>query len=473
MRCRVFPALLALLCLLSACRAHEESSESSAKLTNTPSAIPADPVKEELAPAEEPVQYYITDPEDVSHYIQVSPTELGDGSRCWIVDPEDGSHYIKVSLKGPNENGDYDYVVWTGPELTQEKMDAVLTEIMEKYSAAAVSVAAIEDGEVTVSDAWGWAVKNKREMTAGTKVRVASLSKVVVGMSAMAMAEDELLVLDAPLSDYWGESIRNPYSSVQPSAYTLMTHTSSIANRENQRGLANLRNVLRSSWRKMEPGNGRGWNYNNFGFCILGTTLELAADQILDDYLQARFLEPMGIRASLYAGKLEEDEVACLYNASGGIARSAAAQTRQSVPADIGQGASYYPGGLTISALDLAKLVSVLINDGVYDGVRYLSPESVADMETPRFTVDLKDAGSFEQCLVLRHQKDLMGRSDLYYHTGSAYGVYALLSYDPDSRDGVVVITVGAPRRVDDRGLYALCAEVSERLYAEMEGELS
>ena len=75
----------------------------------------------------------------------------------------------------------------------------------------------------------------------------------------------------------------------------------------------------------------------------------------------------------------------------------------------------------------------------------------------------------FDQCLILRRQEDLLGREELYYHTGSAYGVYALLSYDPNTGDGVVVLTTGAPRQVDDRGLYQLCARLSEQLYAAME----
>lgn len=47
--------------------------------------------------------------------------------------------------------------------------------------------------------------------------------------------------------------------------------------------------------------------------------------------------------------------------------------------------------------------------------------------------------------------------------------MYALLSYDPNTGDGVVVLTTGAPRQVDDRGLYQLCARLSEQLYAAME----
>ena len=477
MRRRIPYIVLVLLFVLTACQdpaadaAGSPSGEPSAGLSGgTPPPAGSAPVEEPTATPEPPIEYYIRDTADRSRYIPAEHAEPDDGCRYYIADPEDSSRYIAVSLTEPSGSGSCGYEIRTVPALTQERLDAILNEVMEEYSAVSVSVAAIEDGEVTVSGAWGWAVKKRREMTADTKVRVASLSKLSVGLCAMAMAEDGIAELDAPLSTYWGESVRNPYSKTQPSIYTLMTHTSSLADRGVQRGLSNLRSLLRTSWRNMEPGNGNRWSYSNFGFCVLGTTLELAANETLDDYFQSRYLEPMGIRASLHAGKLEANEVACLYNASGAVERSAEQQTGQAIPKEIGRGASYFPGGLTVSAPDLARLVAILANDGVYDGVRYLSPESVADMETPRFTVDPGDGAPFEQCLVIRRQEDLMGRASICYHTGSAYGVYALLSYDPDTGDGVVVITVGAPRRVNDRGLYTLCADLSQRLYAEMEG---
>ena len=473
MRCRILCTVLVLLLALTSCQSPvgSFSGEPSAGQTGgAPPKYTEEPTPEPTPTPEPPVEYYIRDTADRSQYILVESAGPDDGCQYYIVDPEDSSRYIPVSLVDKNNDGGYEYEIRILPTLTQEQIDAILSEVMEEYSAMAVSVGVIEDGVVTGSGAWGWAVKNEREMTADTKVRVASTSKVAVGLCAMAMAEDGLLVLDAPLSDYWGEDIRNPYSKGQPSAYSLMTHTSSIMDRSIQGGLSNLRSQLRKSWRNMEPGNGGYWYYSNFGFCILGTTLELAANEVLEEYLQSRYLSPMGIRGSLFGGNLEADEMACLYNVYGGVERSASAQASQGVPTEIGAGASYFPGGLTISAPDLAKLVAVLANDGVYDGVRYLSAESVADMETPRFAVDyLEGTYPFEQCLVLRHQEDLMGRDNIYYHTGSAYGVYALLSYDPDTGDGVVVLTIGAPRRVNERGLYDLCAELSERLYAAME----
>ena len=478
MRRRILCTVLVLLFVLTACQGPAADSTDppsgapSAGQTDTASRPVGASTPEPTPTPEPPVEYYIRDAADRSHYILVESAQPDDGVQYYIADPEDDSRYLAVELVDKGGDGNYGYeLVIPAPTLTDEQVFSILKETMlEGYSGIAVSVGVIQDGAVTASGAWGWAVLNEREMTAGTKLRVASLSKVAVGLCAMAMAEDGLLELDAPLSTYWGEDIRNPYSQGQPSAYTLMTHTSSIMDRPIQGGLSNLRGLLRSSWLSREPGNGGYWYYNNFGFCVLGTTLELAAGKTLDEYFQSRYLEPMGIRASLFSGNMDADELACLYNIFGGVERSTAAQASQTVPTGIGDGASYFPGGLTISAPDLAKLVAILANDGVYDGVRYLSAESVADMETPRFAVDyLDDTWPFEQCLVIRHQEDLMGRDNIYYHTGSAYGVYNLLSYDPDTGDGVVVLTIGASGQKNERGLYALCAELSVRLYAAME----
>lgn len=291
----------------------------------------------------------------------------------------------------------------------------------------------------------------------------------------------------------------NPYSKGQPTARTFMTHTSSIKNLDTTRGLSKLRGILqsKSSWRSMEPGNGGYWSYSNFGMCVLGTTLELAYDGLLDDYLQKRFLEPIGARASFCGGRLEEDEVATLYT-TGGVGRSAADHAAQRIPSKIGDTASYFPGGYTTSAVDMAKLVAVLANDGVYKEpvygyaqvrdmengtelavaeplpgkfkeTRLLTEESVSELETPQFTVRLEGYAPFEQCLILRRQEDVMDQEVLYYHTGSAYGVFSLMTYNPVTKNGVVVITTGASRNMNEHGMYALCYDLMEILYEKME----
>ena len=78
-------------------------------------------------------------------------------------------------------------------------------------------------------------------------------------------------------------------------------------------------------------------------------------------------------------------------------------------------------------------------------------------------------SSTFLQCRPLRYQDELYGRDGLYYHTGSAYGQYALLSYDPDTGDGVVVLTSGADGAEDEHGIYAICGEIAQAAYAAIE----
>ncbi len=99
----------------------------------------------------------------------------------------------------------------------------------------------------------------------------------------------------------------------------------------------------------------------------------------------------------------------------------------------------------------------MLANDGAYEGQVLLSPESVAWMETPLDTPVSDGRSTFLQCRPLRYQEELYGREGLYYHTGSAYGQYALLSYD--GADGVV----------DEHGIYAICGEIAQAVYAAVE----
>ena len=130
----------------------------------------------------------------------------------------------------------------------------------------------------------------------------------------------------------------------------------------------------------------------------------------------------------------------------------------------LGANSQYYAGGLTISAKDLAAIVSVLCNDGMYKGQRILSKEAVELMETLNFHFH-NNSYDFDQALTLRYQENMYGREGLYYHTGSAYGVHSVLSYDAKTGDGIVVITTGTPKTKDKYDIYAVCGEICDYFY--------
>ena len=191
--------------------------------------------------------------------------------------------------------------------------------------------------------------------------------------------------------------------------------------------------------------------------------VELAEQRTLDEILYESLYGPLNIDAAFYTGEIERtDLLAEIYREDDSMGLSLASQQSRVSDGIPGSDGITFAGGLTISAYDLGKIVALLANDGVYEGGRYIQPEVIAGLEQHR---DARIAGGFYQGQPLRYRTWAYGQSKLYYHTGSAYGVYNLISYNPVTRAGVVVLTTGASGAKDAYGIYAVCGEISQLLY--------
>lgn len=369
----------------------------------------------------------------------------------------------------------------------QQTIDA----LAQRYGAKGLQVAVIENGRVTDSFVYGRANNSQTEvadletgttlvmdtgaMTRDHKLRIASISKVVVAMNAMALAEKGKLDLDGDIGQYWGCQAKNrAYPDTPVSIRSIMSHTSSIPmyGDNTSRRYASVRQRLANGdFSSLKPGSINSWGYNNYGFGVLGMTLELSQNRRYDDIADEYFFLPLDMDAGVVPGELDHPElIADIYRHSGEVGRSAQAQMQMRYTYDLGDYGNYFCGGLTISAIDVAKLWATLAGDGTYEGQRLLEPGSVAAMETP---LGVPYGQLFAQCYPLRLQYNIYGRPSLYYHTGSAYGVFNLASYDPQTGDGVVVLTTGASGAKDDYGIYTVCGRISQEVYAVLSGELA
>lgn len=346
-------------------------------------------------------------------------------------------------------------ILYTPPK-GKESCREYVAEVGKKYGAVGVQVAVIHRGMVGETYEYGYATKSSAPMTSDNKIRAASVTKVAVGMTAMKMREEGIIDLDQDISYYWDSRIYKTITLRQ-----LLTHTSCLKDipfcRTKSETLAQLKDP--ASYRKYND-----WLYNNFGIGVAGTTLELAADRTVNSYAKEKFFDPLGMDASFNSGEIKNKSlISTLYNPDDSVAREASVSARFS-KRSIGRSSAFFAGGLTISAKDLAKLTAILANDGTYEGVRYLSEESVQLMEMP-FCTAVSRGHEFEQCMPLRYQTDIYGQDRMYYHLGIAYGTLSLISYNPDTRDGVVIITTGANESHDSRGIFKICADIADYIY--------
>ncbi len=351
---------------------------------------------------------------------------------------------------------------------TQEGDD--LDKILGKYGTVGASVAVIKDGQVAYHYEYGYANKedpnNKIKVTENTKFRIASISKVFTSMLAMAEVDDGKLNLDGNLSDLFGFSFRNPkYPNVPVTMRMLLTHTAGLSGKE---GLySRYIGVAASSEDYYTYKPGKGYYYSNLGLGLAGAAVEKAANQTISQYARDRFFQPMGIDASYDATYLSDKSLVadCYTNGQHKRSNKALTQPKERKNGKPGEVYSLGQGGLLISAVDLAKVSTILLNDGIYDGTRYLSHESVEQMLTVH-PVNTKN--KYEQCIGIRKYNSLIGEHNLYGHTGNYYGIYALMAIDPEDKSGVIIITSGAHSKREDNTVFTVCNAVMNYCYSDI-----
>jgi len=349
------------------------------------------------------------------------------------------------------------------------KIQSAIKSAALKYGAAGIQTsiiyhgAAIDFGAFQDSFNYGVAVKHNTPMSSTTKIRVASISKAVLALLAVKLDDIGLIDVDADISEYWGFQIRNPnYLEIPITTRHILTHSSSIASygsTYDARGEV-IENALRNGtcFSNNKPGSTRSWLYSNYAYAALGLMIEKYSGRTINDLADQYLFSPLNIDAAYGTGSISDvGNLAELYTKDGSVSRSLETLKNtfgSTYPMEWG---GEYAGGLAISAYDLAKLFSITASRGN----DLVSPDSVSLLESVYI-----ELGDFDQCLALRHQKDLYGEDELFYIMGSNYGVHSLMSYNPITGNGVIVLTTGTSETIDKYGIYDLCGAISESIFA-------
>ena len=112
---------------------------------------------------------------------------------------------------------------------TLQELDAALAKVLADEKVPGMGVAIIERGAVVFEKGYGYAdVAAKTPVGPQTRFRAGSVSKVFIGLSAMALAEAGKLSLDAPLASLAPEiPVQNPFEKDAPLRLVhLLEHTS-------------------------------------------------------------------------------------------------------------------------------------------------------------------------------------------------------------------------------------------------------
>lgn len=342
-----------------------------------------------------------------------------------------------------------------------EKLGALMAE----HDAVGLAVVVVRDNDLIYRNSLGWKDREARLPLEGDDVfRIASISKSFAATSVLQLVEQEKLSLDDDVGGLLGFPVRNPgFPERVITLRMLLNHTSSITDRQQYGSLDIINPQASATWMESYSAHvpGDHYEYSNLGYNMVGAIIERASGQRFDSYVGEHVLEPLGLYGGHWPDVLDAGRFAQIYRyrEGEGFVRSDAAYALLGERLDdyrSGYSAPLFSptGGLKISAPDLAQYMLMHMNQGEWGGVRIISPEHAALMQSPTTRIDANTGYG----LALRTDRNLVPGVTLTGHTGSAYGLYSSMFFDPGRKYGFIVITNGARdpgiREAVNRALY-------------------
>jgi CubicO group peptidase (beta-lactamase class C family) len=291
-----------------------------------------------------------------------------------------------------------------------------------------------------------------RPMQKDTIFQIMSMTKPVTAIGIMMLAEEGKLAVRDPVEQYLPEfKNQRVATNVGPDTARLgmpdhpvtirdlLTHTAGIqdpapAAIHDYPQLMNvpLDEVVRQLAKQpllFQPGT--QWSYSSPGIEILGRLIEVCSGQKYDDFITERILHPIGMKDTFFYPTADRiARIAMVYVQKDGKLVRAPATILGGDPAKYRQGAVFSaPGwGLYSTAEDLLHLYRMMLNNGVYEGRRYLSPFSVHLM-TEAHTTAIHPVGWMRGAeyglaweVVTDPLGELAGHSKGSYGHGGAFG---------------------------------------------------
>lgn len=194
------------------------------------------------------------------------------------------------------------------------QFQAELDAVHEQYKFPGATAAFIlPDGTVEVVATGVSDLESKTPMSPHSRMLAASIGKMFVGATVLALAQEGRLRLDDPISTWLGD---RPWFPRLPNHDTitlrqLLNHSSGIPDHIY---MENFAKAHAAKWQ--EPGNpfppeaivefvfdqpalfeaGKGWNYTDTGYILIGLIIQkVATDSFFYDEVQRRFIEPLGL----------------------------------------------------------------------------------------------------------------------------------------------------------------------------------
>lgn len=347
--------------------------------------------------------------------------------------------------------------------------EAGIHALMQQKKVMGLSVAVVKDNAIIYTHSFGLKDKDSNTpLTDDCLFRIASISKSFSATSIMQLVEAKKLSLDDDMSTLVGFTVRNPLFPGTPiTLRQVLSHCSSINDSQGYFTLDAINPAKNPDWAKCynNYAPGKGYQYCNLNFNMVGTLIEKFSGERFDQYVKHHVLDPLGLYGGYCVDSLDNSRFATIYeympDSAAFFASPNAYAPRREELARYVMGYStpiFSPtGGMKISATDLSKYMIMHMNYGRADGRRIIKRKYARLMQAK-----LSDEEGYG--LAIMTTDKMIPGITLKGHTGSAYGLYSAMFFDPKEKFGFVVISNGCDPAETD-GFNVVIKEAASVLY--------
>ena len=275
------------------------------------------------------------------------------------------------------------------PDLSEKRLEGIPALVEAAIQAKKIPGAVVligHEGQVVYRQAFGQRslVPEQRAMVADTIFDLASMTKVVATTTAvMQLVEQGKIVLSAPVSDYWPEFKQNGKELV--TIRELMTHYSGLPPdlelKPAWTGYDTAMKMIVAA--KLDVPPGTRFIYSDINFETLGEIVRRVSGEPLDVYCAEHIFQPLGMKDTLFTppaslhGRIAPTQYE--HGSSGPVLWGVVHD-----PTSRFMGGVAGHAGLFSTADDISIFAQMLLDGGVYNGARILSPLSIEKMTTPQ-----------------------------------------------------------------------------------------
>jgi CubicO group peptidase (beta-lactamase class C family) len=354
-----------------------------------------------------------------------------------------------------------------------EKAETRIDSVMKRFDMVGLSVAVVKKGDLIYTHSFGYKNKETQTPLSNSDIfRIASISKSFSATAVMQLIEAKKLSLNDDVSKLAGFKIRNPkFPETIITLKMLLSHTSSLNDGQGYFTLDVINPDKNPDWAKSysDYAPGAEYAYCNLNYNLTGTIIERISGERFDQYIKKHILDPLGLYGGYEVSALDSTRFATLYeydSATQQLTPDPAAynpRTKEISQYIMGYSTPIFSptGGMKISATDLAKYMTMHMYLGHYKGIKIMKKKSARIMQKP------VSPGEGGYGLAIMTSDKVVPGKILKGHTGSAYGLYSMLFFDPKEKSGIVAITNGC-NPIYDGGFNLSLKTVLNILYEEM-----